>query len=1051
MSDTFVGLHRHSTGSSLDGMGLPEQLADRLVELGQDICAITDHGSIFMWGPLYKAYQKRGIKLIFGLEAYHVEDITRKGKTEGDKKKLAKAGAGICHLTLLAKNQQGYGNLVKLHNLSYAEGFYRKPCLDWNTLIPHQEGLVVLSGCVIGFLSKLINQGKADAAHAWAAWIKERVENYFIEVCPCPGLDISHSACPTLRKIAFDLQIPMVLTDDAHFPRPEDHEAESAMLAIQTHETMANEKRALRLPGYHYYCSGIDLLQRAREVLPLVPVVELEAAIQRAREIGDQCNAELPHCSGPKFTVPEGFDDISYLKKWVEEGKIYRRSLGLLPPLDSVEWQTYLEREAYELDIIGYHRFASYFLLVSDIIRWAKSQKYWCIARGSCGGSLICWYLEITQIDPIRQDLPVERFIDKTRSDLPDIDIDVDSRYRDKIFEYLNNKYGEEHCAQIAALSTFRAKQAIRDVGKVYEIPETVTSELAALLPELDSEAGIKAHGLLDRLFQESERGKTLLQQWPKLQVAARIEGQIRQQTIHAAGFVVNSEPLGELVGVVAQPGKAKVVACDMAFAPKMGLLKIDLLSVDMMSAIAETLETINKDFDWLYRLPMDDVATYRMLGEGHSCGVFQMKGGAATKLLTELKPTEFNDLVALAALARPGPLQSGGAKEYVDRKHGRERSPALHPKIDRILGATFQTILYQEQVMSLMHDVGQMDWPDVHDIRKLISKSGGPQQMERYRPQYISGALSEGVDADTADHVWLQCQRAGNYIFNKAHGCAYGLLGFFSAYLKAHYLTAFTVACVNHEKKENYRIALLREFKERGGKLILVDPNTSQARFSSPKEGVIVGGFANLKGCGEVMAEKLAAGQPYRDWLHFLKACPATVARALQQAGVDKGKIDMDVVLTLAPWYCDIEFLPIEKAAFAGRNAETVARLLERMETREGLPQAHLVGRVTQAEFSVSKHRKPGEPALERLQMTLSDETGSVDIWFSGKKWKEIREAYNPLRGPTKGLGNSVYVKVALSEDRARLFGEFLYCFRESGGSGLVKRKVEQPQLELT
>lgn len=1037
MSDFYCGLHRHTMYSRLDGYGTTEQIAERLVELGQSHCGITDHGSIFGHIDFGATMQKHGVKPVFGCEFYHVADMHQRGKERGDKRERGAIQAEIAHLTILARNQTGYRNLLALYKLSYAEGFYYKPRVDWDAVIAHQEGLVVLSGCVGGMLSRMINKGQDQEAHSYCRYLKEAIENFYIEIIPCPGLDISYPACRTLWKIAQELQIPTVLTDDAHFPRPEHHEPEDMMLCTMMGNKKKDEGRKLRIPRYHYHCSGEEILARARDVLPLVPEADLRAAAERSIAIAESCEVELPRGRGPLFPVPKGMSAFELLERWVMKGCEYRRSLGLLPAVDSSEWQVYVEREAYELDIIRHHCFESYFLLVADIVRWATEQKYWCVARGSCGGSLICWYLGITQINPIRFKLPVERFIDKTRSDMPDIDLDFDARYRDRCFEYLEEKYGKEHCAQIAALSTFRARQAIKDVCEVYDIPDWVGQALVRMLPELENEGGIKDKGQLAALFRQSEGAQQLLKQWPALRVAADIEGQVRAQTIHAAGFVVDQEVLEEVVGVEAILGKPCVIACDMNFAAQQGFLKIDALSVEMMSAVGEILDSLGRDFDWLYRLPFDDVPTYEMLSRGRNMGVFQLKGHSTGKLLLQLQPSEINDLVALAALGRPGPLQSGGAAEYIERKHGRMDMPAYHPKVMEVLGETYGVILYQEQVMGLMRIAG-FDWPEVHKVRKLISKSGGTAALEKYHPDYMKGMRTTGIPAAEAEHLWTQCQKAGNYVFNKAHGAMYAIHAYWTAYLKCHYPGTFACIMANHEKKEAFQQQILREFRQQGGTLILLDPNQSERRFSSPEPNVILGGFETIKGIGPTHAAKLMEKRPYRDWKHFLLTCPASLSHDLQAIGVERNEIDLDSALVIAPWYVEVKYLPIEARVAREYQATPIRDVWQTMERASGPRGVRLVGRITDLQLSTTK--KPGKPGVtsganERLLVTITDETGSIDVWFSAWKWEEIKRGRDPLRGPTAGIGNSVYAVAVISGDWTRLFGEDLYCFRESRG----------------
>ncbi len=1027
----------------MDGFGLPDQIAARLKELGQTACGIADHGTVAGWIPFYNTMRKNGIQPVLGMEAYQVPN--RKAHVHGVKSRGAKSPEGahdIAHLTLFAKNQTGYRNLLQLFKLSHAEGFYRKPTVDWDDVIAHQAGLIVMTGCVGGMIPSFLYAGRHERAFnldsgrnraaEYLAFLKERIECLYVEITPSPGLPISTTACRELWSLAKQLEIPLVLSDDAHFPRPDDHVAEDTLVCTQTHQQINSSERKLKISHHHFHCSGEEVVTRVRTMLPSIPVEEIEDAARMSALIAATCQVEIPKPKGPLFQVPEGLTADWLLKKWVAEGVTYRRQLGLLPEDNAEEWRPYAERLDYEFQIIAHHGFANYFLLVSDLVRWSKEQNYWCIARGSCGGSLLCYVLGISQLDSIKHNLPVERFIDFSRSDLPDIDLDFDTRHRDAAFRYLEGKYGKEHCAQIAALSTFRSKQALNDVAKVHGIPHDVVLEVLKHLPEVDAEEGIKARGRLEHLFQSEPVIQQLLKQYPALNIAASLEGQIRQSSIHAAGFIVDSSPLAEIGGVITQKDGTRILACDMQQAAAQGFLKIDALSVEMLSTISEVLEAIGRDHDWLYRLSLDDAPTYALLGAGCNQGVFQMKGHTAGKLLVQLQPSNFNDLVALMALARPGPLQSGGAQEYIDRKHGRAPEPRHHPAIAAVLDETHGVILYQEQVMALMREVGGFDWPDVHKIRKLVSKSGGATAMNHYYEPFMESALAKGIGEEEAEGVWLQCQRAGNYIFNKAHGAAYALVGYWSAYLKCHHPALFACIAANHESKEEYQRQILREFQANGGTLKLLDPNRSGVRFKNDGEGVILGGFANIKGIGETLAQKLVDSQPFRGWTHFLTACPANVARDLHATGVSRGELDLDTVLALAPWCANVEFLDNESAAFERMRCIPCAEAREMM--REGRPgvAVRLLARITDLAISVGKH-STATGDNERCGMTLTDPSGSVDVWFSGWRWSEVKNARSPLKGGTEGLGNTVYVVATLSKDRTRFWGEDAILFRES------------------
>jgi DNA polymerase-3 subunit alpha len=1065
----YFELHSHTTYSFLDGYGLPEQVAERLQSLGAAGCAITDHGSVFGHIHFYHAMRKAGLKPIMGCEFYMCQSLTElkarrdQQKESGNKKQRGGAVEKINHITVMARTQEGYANLLKLFYLSHAEGFYYRPQIDPETLIKHNKGLIVLSGCLGSRISQRcidvkdrktgeITPAEPEIARQIAAYFRDNLEQFYMEILPVPGLEDSRLACRELWKIAHELQIPAVCTTDAHFPAPENHKTQDAMLCVNYGQTLYpkdGQKREYRLSDCHYHCDGAEVVRRMQKILPTgTDEAAIREAVSRSVTIAEGCDVELPRGEGPAFhAIPNGMSPANLLKAWVGEGSRYREGLGLLPAVGTDARAVYDKREAYELDIIRHHQFENYFLVVADIMRWAKKQNIWGIARGSAGGSLLCYYLGITQIDPIKNRLPVERFIDYSRNDMPDIDIDFDARYRERVFTYLEETYGLEHTAQIAALSTYRARQSVRDICDVCLIPPHVAQDLVRLLPELgDNEGGIKARGFVHRLFDENPKAQALLRDWPDLRLAAEIEGQVRQSTIHAAGFVVDRRRLSDIVGLIARPpdknGRkfTRIVACDKDYAALQGLLKIDALSVKMLSAVSQILDVIGHDHDWLYRLPMDDTDTYQMLADGHNQGVFQIKGHSAGKLLTQLKPTEFNDLVALAALARPGPLQSGGADEYIQRKHGRQAMPRFHDKIAEILDETYGVVIYQEQVMEAAMKVGGLEVADAHKIRKLISKSQGTQALEKYHAPYLANAQDQGIPAEQAEHVWVQCQKAGNYVFNKAHGAQYAQLGYWSAFLKRHHPAQFTAKVANWESKAGFQRQLLREFTQNGGRVVFLDPHKSQRGFSVLDDETILGGFNMIKGCGPSTADDLMARrerEPYRDWNDLLRECPGGLQHALVAAGVLNDKLDLDVVLALAPWFVQIEFNEEENKVWKHFRCQTAREVSDMQLAGLGYRTVRVLGRITDLQWATTKGQgKAGQPtANQRVVMTVTDPTGSVDVWFAAWKWSEIEPFRKPLNGPLDGIGNTVLIDAQISVDGERVFGEDCMLVRESKG----------------
>lgn len=1057
----YVGLHRHSTYSAMDGFGTAEQIRDRLIELGQNAMGLTDHGTSAGHPEFFRVFNASGLKLIPGTEFYHCEDMSVRGtKAETNQEEQRKTRASLPHLTVLALNQVGYRNLLALHRLSYREGFYYRPRIDWPAVIRHQEGLVVLTGCVGGQIARLINADKADVAHQWLAYLKHQIEHLYAEITPITGLDISERHCRVLWQMAEELQIPRIVTDDAHFPRPEDHAAEDTMTARATGTTVDAPDRKLRLPAECYHCSGEEIYARLRSVLPDADEMLLRVAMVRTTKLAERCEVEPPRASGPIFNIAAAFADMdptqrtkwdqtpeTLLRHWVEEGIAARMEAGeITSDIASPEWGVYQERARYEFEILRHHNFFNYFLVVADLVRWARAENILTVARGSCGGSLLCWYLGITEVDPIKHDLPVERFIGLHRKGLPDIDLDIDSRHRDRFYRFLTEKYGVDNCAQIAALSRFRARQALRDVTAAHNLPDEVLAEMLHLVPEaVSADEGLKDYGALTRLFAESARAQELLKEHPPLGLAAALEGQVRQASVHATGFVVDARPIHETFGVAGKPVDLPVVACDKDELERLGGLKIDLIASDTLAVIATVMEMLGRPATDTFRLPLDDAEVYQRLGEGRNAGVFQLQGAAAGRLLRDIQPRDYEDLLAIVALARPGPLQSGGAQQFIERRRWKrvgtgdwgEAPP--HPMIDAILGGTYGVVVYQEQVMRLAREVGKLPWEDVEKIRKVISKSEGAKEMDAYRDRYLAGATVQGIPENEALLVWEQCQRAGGYLFNRGHGADYAKIAGWTAYLKFHHPALFAAAFARFadtEDKQHQAQRVFNEFRALGGTFELIDPNRSHDHFT-PLDGTsILGGFQDLDGCGPKTAAKLLAGQPYEDWDAFYRACPKTLRDRLYAVGLHEGRADQDAVLLVAPWFAEVTYTDLERAAAAKMGASTIA------DAHEGDGgEVKLVGRVTQVELVnvVAEAKKygqrppaPGEPT-ERAVVTFADETGTTLLQVSPHRLAQLMAQRAPFRGPHAGVGNSVYVLAEWNRTHTRLYVNDLICFREA------------------
>lgn len=1044
----YSPLHCHSTFSSLDGAAKPKDLAARCAELEHAACALTDHGNVLGHFDFFHAMRSAGVRPILGVEAYHVGDVTAYAKaSEGERKKGERKAFEYAHLTILARTQAGYQNLLKLVTESY-RAFYYKPLVDAAMLQRHQEGLTVLSGCVIGRVSQLINEGREEDAFRWLRWYAANLESFYVEVIPCPGLPISETALPVLYRMATELALPMVATDDAHFCLPEEFIVQDTMLCANTNQKVFDAERSIKLPEIHYRCDGEEVLARLAACLPNVPEVELAQMVARSVEIAAACeDVELPRAGSPVFTVPDlDLDAETYLV-----GEAVR---GLFSRFDASRWEEipegYEPRLRRELDTINRCGLSNYVLVVHDLVREMRKRGILVVPRGSAGGSLVLWALGVTVVDPLTHNLPFERFLDENKRDL-DIDLDFQHDRRHEAFEYLEARYGAENCAHVANVVTFGARQALIDGGKALSIDEAVIARLAYLVPEGEgADLGLHDDGVLHRLFATNERAQKLLAEEPKLAIVAHLEGHVKTTSVHAGGFIVSDRPIETFTAVMQRPIREakkgvvghgdRVASLSKDQVAALGALKIDCLGSKTLTAIAETLTAIGQTPEWLYNLPLEDADVFAMLSQGRNLGIFQLQGNAAGRILRKLQPAAFDEFTAVSALARPGPLQSGSVDRYIARKHGWEAMPTLHPLLGAVLNPTQGVVLYQEQVMALAAAAG-FDVADVQKLRKLVSKIGGGDAVDEYRDAFLTGCVERGVPAPQAASVWEQCKKAGNYLFCQAHAVQYAYVGMWTGYLKVNYPDLFTAALcrnVGSLEPEERQFALLREFVEQGGVVDLVDPIESGVHFGTGGYGIrIVGGYQSLKNCGPKTAPKVAAKAPFTTWEDLYAALGRRVGLPLAASGVASGRLDSDVLQGLAPWYplrplTDEELLERGKAGvFTIADTVTAVRHGYRADVV-------FLGRVTrvvetdliaQAKKYGNEPPAPGEPTA-RFLLQLTDETGSVDVSFSAKVWRDHKDE-GLTDGPGKGLGNSIAVEAWWSDDFERFFARRAVCTR--------------------
>ena len=985
----YVNLHGHSTYSFLDGYGTPEQIAERLKSLGQTAAALTDHGNVFGHVQWQKQLTKAGLKPLFGCEFYIVSDISVR-----DRYDPVLDIDGFPHVTIFALTQKGYENLIKMVTFAQTEGFYRKPRIDWPTLAKHQEGLVVLSGCVGGQPCRLINSQREEDAVEFIFNRRNEIEHYYIELVPEPGLDISHSSLPILIQVARELNIPMVVTSDAHFPKPSDYKYQDLMLAIQLRKKVSDER--LRLPDFQYYCSAEELLERTRMCLSdsMFNEEEIRKAIEFSAHLAEKATAEVPMGKPVSFWNKQGRDANDILRDAIAAGIDKRLKDG---QLDASRLHEYIDRAKRETDLIISKGFADYILTITDICLWVKQQNGLVMCRGSAGGCLILWILGCSETDSIAHDLSFERFYDHTRPDPPDIDVDFEIKMRGKVIDYIYDKYGKDKCSQIAAITLMRARNSLTDVADAYGIPKGEYTALSQLLDSKDDDVETQIEALTD----SAARG--VLAKHPLLHDAIPLVGQCRNQTVNAAGMLISADPLDKIIATGTFGKDTIVSSVDKHGAADLGFLKLDILAVAAYDVLADSVRLAGKTMDWLYKLKFDDKGVYETGRAGHVAGVFQLDG-AALIVAHQIGLDRFEELYACSALCRPGAMQ------FVDLYKNNKRNniafdnymSQIHPIAADIVRPTYGVLLYQEQVMRMCKEMAGMDWPTVHKMRKRIAAASfnGHALGSEYGDPFINGCIENGVSQQEAEHWWDAIKAHGIYSFNKAHCVTYGIVGYWMLYMKTYYPEQYFQAFLAHEgaslqSNELLMKRLIKEYTNMGGKMIMLDYETSKATFSSPEPGVIVGGWGNIKGIGSSTAhnlELMTMRGRFKSWFDVESYVPRSVWNALSDSGViHEDILRPGVVGELAPW------MPVQMTEEYDAENREKFNLLRPSE----LPDYMISNDVMVGGYITARHKKARTGAFkgEQIIYVIEDETGQAiarvpnkDLGTVGIKCREMK-----------------------------------------------------------
>ncbi len=813
----FTHLHTHSHYSLLDGLSKIDQLVARAREQEMDSLALTDHGVMYGAIEFYEKAKAAGIKPIIGIETYLAPG--------GRLNKRAKIDERPYHLILLSKNRVGYQNLIKLSSLAQLEGFYYKPRIDWELLERYHEGLIALSACLGGEIPSAILQGDLKRAEGLVLKYRDLFgpDNFYLEIQHHPSLPEQTKVNQQLIDFSRKLAVPIVATADTHYLNAEDAEAQDILLCLQTKRKREEKDRLCMLGEDYSFRSAAQMIADFKDYPP--------EAILNTQKIAEACNLELElgKVTLPYFEVPAGKDADGYLRELCERGLAERYGDRFKDEDFKIKVQ---ERLEYELGVIKKTGFASYFLIVQDFVNWAKSQGIIVgPGRGSAAGSIVSYLTNITNIDPLKYELLFERFLNPERISMPDIDLDFTDTRRDEVIKYVENKYGQDHVAQIITFGTMAARAAIRDVGRVLDLPYSYCDHVAKLIPNLTNlDQALNTVPELKEIYDNDPRGKKLID------TARRLEGVARHVSTHACGVVITKEPLDHYVPLQFASSDDKTIISQYSLHPieDLGLLKMDFLGLKNLTILENTLEIIEKTAGQKIKIdeiPLDDAKTFSLLQRGETTGVFQLESSGMKRYLKDLRPTVLEDLIAMVALYRPGPME--WIPDFIAGKHGRKKTKYLHPKLKPILEKTYGVAVYQEQVLQIARDLAGFTLGEADILRKAVGKKI-PKLLKEQKEKFIKGSIKNGIDRAIAEKVFAFIEPFAGYGFNRAHAACYALIAYWTAYLKANWPVQFMASLLTSEGGDTDRIAIeVEECNQMKIEVLPPDINESYSTFT--------------------------------------------------------------------------------------------------------------------------------------------------------------------------------------------------------------------------
>jgi len=877
MCRQFVHVHNHTEYSLLDGANKIPDLVRRAKELDQPALAITDHGVMFGVVEFALECQKQGIKPILGMEAYVAPN--------GRHNKAGREDNQTYHLLLLAKNLDGYRNLCKLHTAAALQGFYYKPRIDHEILREHAKGLIGTSACLGSEICQFLLQGDYNRARDRAAMYRDMFDedSYYIELQD-HRLPEQAQIRADLIRIARELKLPLVATNDAHYLCRESHPAHDVLLCIGTGALVNDEKR-LRFQTDEFY------LKSRQEMAMLFP--DVPEALENTLRIMEQCDVEVgkQRAPMPEPELPSGMDSRSYLRQLAEQGLKDR-----IPKLDDQAW----ERLNYELDVIEKTGFEDYFLLVREFAQFTRGQGIAFGVRGSAAGSLVSYTVGITDVDPLEYDLTFERFLNPERVSMPDIDMDFEDARRDEVIRWVTERYGKERVAQIITFGTLGAKAAMKDGGRVMGYTPQETDRICKTIPNIPGMT-------LKKALEASAEFRQMVDSEPRvtelLRVAEQIEGTARHAGVHAAGVVISKDPLDEYIPLYRGNDGQPVTAFEMGILEKLGVLKMDFLGLSNLTVLARTMDHIAQTFGKdhkidVHALPLDDEATYAMLGRGETVGVFQLESGGMRRNIVELKPRSVQELAAMVALYRPGPMEH--ISTYVDNKFERTKPEYLDERMRPILGETYGVIVYQDQVLKLVQALAGFTLGKADILRRAMGKKN-KQEMDSMQVQFVDGCAVNEIPKATANKIWELLLPFAGYAFNKAHAVCYALLAYQTAYLKANYPVEYMAALLGvYRDKEDRVTNFIEESRRQQIPVLPPDVNRSRVDFTieaGPAGKAIRFGLAAIKGVGEGLVEGMITERAHGPFRHLYEFCErmkgAGLNRAALEALIKAGALD--------------------------------------------------------------------------------------------------------------------------------------------------------------